>query len=214
MKTQHSTDNYLIASQMYALKALNRLAPSVYTCASIYEYGGFQGIANSLQANVGSEEVAAVAVPILSVLSFVSDCKAVATDGVIVDAVLYAMLEHSGNAMISQSGREVLDNLATDADAERHVNDLESALSNAASNSEGALKALAAAAGLSRVQRLIPTFENANVAKKILTVSCDRGVQIISLLIVGSAIIHSTLEGLWIVLDLSVQSPFRWLVRS
>lgn len=153
---------------MFALKALSRLGPSVYTTASVYEYGGFSGLANCLQANVSSEELATVAVRVAAVLSFVPDCKAVATDGAIIDAVLYAMLEHSGNAMISESGRDVLNNIATEADAERHVNDLDRSLTNAATDSESALKALAAAAGLSRIQRLMRTFENANAASIIL----------------------------------------------
>lgn len=161
---------------MHALRALNRLAPAVYTTTSIYEYGGFQGIANSLQANVGSEELALEAVRVLATLSFVSDCKAVTTDGVVVDAVLYAMLEHSGTGMVTQSGREVLENIATEQDAQRHVNNLDTALSNAATDSEGALKSLAAAAGLSQVQRLTPTFSQANAASIILRVGVADGL--------------------------------------
>lgn len=154
---------------MFALKALSRLVPSVYTTASIFEYGGFQGICGSMQANKSSEELTALAVQVLAVLSVVADCREVASDGTIVDAVLLAMLEYSENPMISEAGREVLNNIATEGDAERHCSNLGPALSKAGTNSDAALKSLAAASGLSLVRRLTPTFENANAVKTILT---------------------------------------------
>lgn len=163
---QYDVDS--LTAQTFGFTTLLHLVPGVYTTASIYEYGGFQGISQSLSANVMNEPLAARAVQVLGTLATVPDAKNYTTDGAVVDAVLYAMLEHATNGVITGSGREVLENLATTEDADRHVRALDGALSSAAQDNAAAFKALAAARGLSRVQRLSATFEKANAVSKVL----------------------------------------------
>lgn len=163
---QYAPQNF--AAQMFALRTLEALTPLVYTTAAVYEYGGFQGLAQSLSINVAAEDFSLKGVRVLATLANVSDSKSYMAEASVVDCVLYTMLEHSANPVIAETGLEVLESIATTQDAERHVRTLDAALGNAATDSQGALKALAAACGLSRVKRLAATFEQADVAGRIL----------------------------------------------
>lgn len=173
---------------MFALRTLEALAPLVYTTAAIYDYGGFQGIAQSLSTNISEEEFAVLAVRILAILVNVADAKMCMADGTVVDCVLYAMLEHSATPLIAETGLEVLEVIATTQDAERHVQTLDTMLGNAATDHQGALKALAAACGLSRVKRLSATFEQAGTANRILKVI---GLCLLSYQLVDASLLFS-----------------------
>lgn len=164
---QYQTGN--AGFQQNAISALNRLAPHLTTLQGVSDYGGIQGVTASLNANVNNEQVALVAVQLMDTFSQVADARSFMADGTSVDAVLAAMLEHENNDALINAGIECLGRIATEADCNRHLEVLDSAIQTAKGDPDGAYKVLAAISGLSRVATLRQTFEEKSAADRILS---------------------------------------------
>eukprot|EP00923_Selenidium_pygospionis_P019890 GHVN01034600.1.p1 GENE.GHVN01034600.1~~GHVN01034600.1.p1 ORF type:complete len:2578 (+),score=454.78 GHVN01034600.1:733-7734(+) len=163
---QYNMDD--VPFQVGAITTLNRLAPSLTTCADMYNASGIQGVTATLSANKANEELALQATTLCAKLVQVPDASTYMCDGTLADAILEAMLAHQGNTGIRDAGTAALEVIATDNDVQRTLADLERAIQGANNDPERCIKVLAAVSGLSRIERLRKVFVQHQADKTIV----------------------------------------------
>ncbi|GFE55318.1 hypothetical protein BaOVIS_027220 [Babesia ovis] len=155
---------------MSIMHNFNRFSSHVKDLSVVYEYGGLQGIAASMNAHYKDYNYCLESLKLLLTFACTpgADQYMKTGDVLIIDTILELMLEHQGKDAISGAAMKVLELLATEDDVRRTMKDLSRAVQTGKDNADGAYSKIAAVTGLSRIARLRPIIVKSDMLKEIM----------------------------------------------